>query len=134
MKNTGNLYRGTSFRDCGRRAGNGMSEDNYDDESRPKQAYKEPTPVRLPNDRDDPETLNGPCIIVQPGKPKTAKLKAVSYEESRITFFREQRRVATRRLDYAVRNRYPETVCAERGDAVSFYNDIIKILEEKNND
>lgn len=59
---------------------------------------------------------------------------SVTAEESRLKFFREQLTAANKRLDYAVRNRYPETVCADRGDAVSFYNDIIKILEGKSND
>ena len=43
-------------------------------------------------------------------------------------------RLANIRLDYAVRHHYPETVCADRGDAVSFYSDILKILEGKIND
>lgn len=135
MKNTGNLYRGTSFRDCGRKAVDGVIEDNYGDESGPgKRRYEEFKPVSFPNDHEKPENLNGPCIIVQAGKPKEPKLKVVSYEESRLKFFREQLTAANKRLDYAVRNRYPETVCADRGDAVSFYNDIIKILEGKSND
>lgn len=128
---TGRLYRKTALRNGDRRAGIGAAEDDYGDESFPRARSPRPELARMPHDGEKPEDLNGTCIIVKPGKPKTAKLKAVSYEESRITFFREQRRVATRRLDYAVRNRYPETVCAERGDAVSFYTDVIKMLEEK---
>lgn len=135
MKTNGNMYRGTSFRDCGRRAGTGISEDNYGDESGPgKRKYEEWKPVRLPHDGEKPENLNGPCIIVQAGKEKEPKLKVKSYEEARMKYFREQLRLANNRLDYAVRNHYPETVCADRGDAVRFYSDIIKILEGKNND
>ena len=116
-------------------AGTGISEDDYGDESGPgKRKYEEWAPVRLPNDGEKTENLNGPVIIVQAGTPKGPKLKAISYEESRLEFFREQLRAANKRLDYAVRNHYPETVCADRGDAVSFYSDIIKILKEKNDD
>lgn len=137
MKKTGNLYCGTSFRNFGRRAGDGVIEDDYGDESGPgKRRYGEFKPVSFPNDREKPENLSGPCIIVQAGKEKEPKmkLKVQSYEEARIEFFRGQLAAANKRLDYAVRNHYPETVCADRGDAVSFYSDIIKMLKEKTND
>ena len=69
MKNTGNLYRGTSFRDCGRKAGDGIVEDDYGDESfPPKRNYYEWMPVRMPSDGMNPEDLNGPVIVVQAGK------------------------------------------------------------------
>ena len=62
--NTGNMYRKTSFRNGGRRAGYGMSHDNYGDESG---QWKHEDPmifdrVRFPHDDMKPEELNGPVI------------------------------------------------------------------------
>ena len=69
----GNLYRKSSLGNGGRRAGTGIVEDDYSEESGGcesggfKDSYKW---VRFPNDSVKPEELNGEVIIVQPGKRK----------------------------------------------------------------
>lgn len=132
---TGRLYRNTSLRNGGRKAGIGTSEDDYGDESGPGKTSMDRGSCRMPNDKEAPENLNGPCIVVQPAREKQKpRLAYMTYEEARLKYFREQLRLANIRLDYAVRHHYPETVCADRGDAVSFYSDILKILEGKIND
>lgn len=69
-KYTGNIYRGTSFRDSGRKAGTGIAEDDYSETSgfsgwHRDRSYER---VRFPNDDVKPEELNGECVIVQKGK------------------------------------------------------------------
>ena len=56
----------------GRIAGDGMLHDNYSEESGNRRAtLDEAYPlVRLPHDKDRPEDLNGPVIIVQEGRKK----------------------------------------------------------------
>ena len=58
----------------GRLAGIGIVEDDYSEESgckpwKPITAGKD-TKVRFPNDKKNPEDLNGECIIVQEGRKK----------------------------------------------------------------
>lgn len=56
-----------------RRAGIGIAYDDYGDESGNK-CYEGRRPlVRFPNDKRNPEDLNGPVIIVQEGKKKDGK-------------------------------------------------------------
>jgi hypothetical protein len=51
----------------------GIAYDDYGDESGNK-CYEERRPlVRLPNDKRNPEALNGPVIIVQKGRKKDGK-------------------------------------------------------------
>lgn len=69
-KNSGNLYRQTGLRNGGRRAGYGMVEDDYSEESSGRGRVRPWESVRLPNDDVKPEELNGPCIVVQAGKRK----------------------------------------------------------------
>jgi hypothetical protein len=64
---TGNLYRNTSLRNGGRRAGIGTLYDNYDDESGCKD-YEHFSRVRFPHDDVDPEELNGPVIVIKKAK------------------------------------------------------------------
>lgn len=69
-KNSGKLYRQTDLRNGGRRAGFGMAEDDYSEESSGRGRVRPFDPVRLPNDDVKPEELNGPCIVVQACKRK----------------------------------------------------------------
>lgn len=71
-KYTGNMYRQTGLGDSGRRAGAGIIEDDYSEESgfrgyRRDRSYER---VRFPSDESKPEELNGPCIIIQEGRKK----------------------------------------------------------------
>ena len=67
-KKTGNLYRNTSFRNSGRKAGFGMEYDDYSEESSGRGRVRDWEKVRFPNDDCKPEDLSGPVIIVQKGK------------------------------------------------------------------
>lgn len=71
-RNSGKLYRQTNLRNGGRKAGYGMKEDDYSEESsgRGRIIPDRYLRVRMPNDDVKPEDLNGPCIIVQEGKKK----------------------------------------------------------------
>lgn len=65
----GNLYRATSFRNGGRRAGMGMYHDDYSEESGNKD-YEKHELVRFPYDNVNPEELNGPVICYKGEKAK----------------------------------------------------------------
>ena len=68
---TGNYYYQTGFSTQGnRRAGFGMFEDDYSEESGKRKLFHKIENVRFPSDRVEPEDLNGECIIVQPGNKK----------------------------------------------------------------
>lgn len=62
-KHEGNMYRNTSFRHGGRRAGSGVSEDRYDEESGGKH-YRERLGygVKFPHDGTESKNMNGPVI------------------------------------------------------------------------
>lgn len=68
---SGNMYRLSGIgRQGGRRAGSGVVEDDYSEESGNcwrGHSYGWP---RFPNDDVDPEELNGPCIVVKEGNIK----------------------------------------------------------------
>ena len=65
---TGRQMMNTRFRNSGRIAGHGMSEDDYSENSG-NPCYEDPWErVRFPNDHIKPEELNGPVIIVQARK------------------------------------------------------------------
>jgi len=68
MKSTGNLYRNTALRNGGRKAGTGMDEDDYSEESFPGGRNPRPELARMPSDNVKPEELNGPVIVIQAGK------------------------------------------------------------------
>lgn len=59
---TGNLYRTTSFRNGGRKAGIGTLYDDYGDESYSYVGQAGSVRVRMPHDGVKPEELNGPVI------------------------------------------------------------------------
>lgn len=69
-KNSGRLYTSTSLHNGGRRAGYGVVEDDYSEESSGRGRCLPFDPVRFPNDDLDPEELNGPCVVIQEGKRK----------------------------------------------------------------
>ena len=60
-------------------------------------------------------------------------LKIITYEQSRLDFFKTELAIAERRLEWAVKNGLDCETCAERGEIVSFHEDIVKMLEEENN-
>lgn len=67
---TGNAYSYSSFRNCGRWAGSGITEDDYSEESYSGFGYSHYIRPVFPNDDVTPEDLNGPCIIVQKGRDR----------------------------------------------------------------
>lgn len=64
---TGRQMMNTHFRNSGRIAGHGMSEDSYSEDSGDERSHDWER-VRLPHDHIKPEELNGPVIIVQKGR------------------------------------------------------------------
>ena len=64
---TGNLYRTTSFRNGGRKAGIGTLYDDYSDESYGYVGQAGWVRVRMPHDGVKPEELNGPVICYKEG-------------------------------------------------------------------
>lgn len=60
-------------------------------------------------------------------------IKIITYEQSRLAFFKTQLAKEERRLNWAIKNGRDCETCAERGETVSFYEDIVKMLEEGNN-
>lgn len=54
----------------------------------------------------------------------------ISYEESRLAFFEQQLAGANRKLDWAIKHK-SHWDCAEKGEIVSFYQDIVKMLREQ---
>lgn len=66
-----------------------------------------------------------------------AYLRAISYEEARLAFFKAALTRAERSLDWAVkhvadltlRNGADCDVCEEKGDIVSYYKDVVAMLE-----
>ena len=69
MKTALSGFLNSSFRNGNRKAGMGMSYDDYGDQER-EWSGKGCVWVKLPMDRVAPESLNGECIIVQKGKKK----------------------------------------------------------------
>ena len=74
--NTGKLYLLSSFPHGGRRAGSGMSYDNYSEDAMGGcVGGGGSVKVSLPHDGVQPEDLNGPVRIIQPAKNKLQKEK-----------------------------------------------------------
>ena len=73
-------------------------------------------------------------------KDLTITIVPLSYEEARLDFFREQRTVAKRRMDYWAARIKPTTTpmrpeyekVTRAADEWNYYNDIVLMLEEKN--
>ena len=72
-RTTGRCYFNTSFRNGGRKAGYGITHDDYSETSGCKN-YEKRGLVRLPHDNADPHELNGEVIIVQKGRKKNEHL------------------------------------------------------------
>ena len=66
-RNTGRQFMTTNFRNGGRRAGIGITHDDYSEESGNRD-YERRGKILFPNDGVKPEDLNGPVIIVQKGR------------------------------------------------------------------
>ena len=69
-RTTGSRYIMSQF--DGHIAGHGCVEDDYSETSGCKN-YEKYGAVRFPNDKIDPNALNGECIIVQKGRKKDVK-------------------------------------------------------------
>jgi len=65
-RKTGNMYRKTSLRNGGRKAGVGVCYDDYSEESG-NPDYEKREQVRFPLDNIKPEELNGPVICYKNG-------------------------------------------------------------------
>lgn len=59
-----------------------------------------------------------------------AYLKAISYEEARLDFFKAALAKAERSLDWAVKHSADWNVCMEKGEVVSYYNDVVEMFGE----
>ena len=59
------------------------------------------------------------------------KIEAVAYSESREAFFAGVLRKAERQLDWAVKHNPDCYVCAEKGEAVAYYQDALAALREQ---
>lgn len=58
-------------------------------------------------------------------------LKAVSYAEDRLEYFKGQLAIARRVLAWWANNSWDRHILEEKGEIVSYYEDIVKMLEEK---
>lgn len=58
------------------------------------------------------------------------RLKAVSYAEARLEYFKSQLATARRVLAWWANNSRDPYILAEKGEIVSYYRDIVKMLEE----
>ena len=59
------------------------------------------------------------------------KLVSVSYEQSRLEFFREQLAAANRRLDWSMKHNPNWYDQAEKGEVVSFYEWAVEMAEKE---
>lgn len=67
------------------------------------------------------------------------ELKVITYEESRLEFFKNELKMSRKKLELVQRRRTMDRVEKMRmlGDAgaeVSYYEDVVKMLEEKPNE
>lgn len=67
-RKSGNMFRNTSLRNGGRKAGIGTAYDDYSEESFGSGRAVPFEKVRFPHDDRKPEDLNGPVIVVQKGR------------------------------------------------------------------
>lgn len=61
-------------------------------------------------------------------------MKIITYEQARLEFLKTELLIAEQRLEWAVKNNRDCETCAERGETVSFYEDIVKMLEGNNHE
>ena len=59
------------------------------------------------------------------------RLKAVPYAEARLKYFKDQLAIARRVLSWWANNSNDPDILAEKGQIVSYYKDIVKMLEGK---
>lgn len=59
------------------------------------------------------------------------RLKAVTYAEDRLEYFKGQLAIARRILAWWANNSWDRNILEEKGEIVSYYEDIVKMLEEK---
>jgi hypothetical protein len=64
------------------------------------------------------------------------EIKVITYEERMIEFFKKQLRMAQGKLSRAERARFTTvvdrmTMLSEAGEEVSYYEEVVKMLEEK---
>ena len=59
------------------------------------------------------------------------RLKAVSYAEDRLKYFEDQLAIARRVLSWWANNSNDLDILTEKGQIVSYYKDIVKMLEEE---
>ena len=70
------------------------------------------------------------------------ELKVITYEESRLEFFRQKRDIEQKYYDSFIKsqrfNELPhseqELALSEIGERISYWNDIVKMLEDKANE
>lgn len=58
-------------------------------------------------------------------------LKRVSYAEARLEYFKGQLATARRVLAWWANNSADWSICSEKGAIVSYYEDIVRMLEGK---
>ena len=58
------------------------------------------------------------------------KLVTVTYQESRLEFFKEQLAAAQRRLDWSLKHRNDWYDHSEKGEVVSFYEWAVQMAEQ----
>ena len=67
------------------------------------------------------------------------EIKVITYEESRLEFFRQKRDIEQRHYDSFIKSQRfkalphseQELALSEIGERISYWNDIVKMLEEK---
>ena len=59
------------------------------------------------------------------------RLKAVTYAEDRLEYFKGQLAIARRILAWWANNNWDRNILEEKWEIVSYYEDIVKMLEEK---
>lgn len=57
-----------------------------------------------------------------------AVVEMKTYEMSRLDYFKEALACAERKLDWAVKNSSDWNVCAEKGEVVSYYKDVVEVF------
>ena len=59
------------------------------------------------------------------------QLIKVTYQQSRLEFFKKQLDKATRSLNYHVKRKHHPYICAEKGEIVSFYEWTVEMAEKE---
>ena len=59
------------------------------------------------------------------------KLVKVTYQQSRLEFFKKQLDKATRSMNYHVERKHHPDICAEKGEIVSFYEWAVAMAEKE---